>query len=273
MPTFADDETGVQSSRPRDAYEFILPAVTYRLTSGVKDLVVNGQTYHPAVIGRGSLKPSVADGSPGELEISLIATHPIVRSCLQLVAPTVDVNIYRQQLTSGEYEFAWSGRVAEAKCERNSATLLVVQRIDTALTRRIPTITVGRECAHVLYDSRCTVNRNLFRVDTTVSLVDGRDVTVASIGGKPDRWADFGEFVHVPSGIRITITNQTGTAIETHLPIAMQSGDAVQIFAGCDHDIATCHDKFANQVNFGGFPHLPKTNPFVANGYGIYESE
>lgn len=38
-------------------------------------------------------------------------------------------------------------------------------------------------------------------------------------------------------------------------PIA--SGDTFSVTAGCDKQLATCRDKFANVVNFRGFPHMP----------------
>jgi len=34
-------------------------------------------------------------------------------------------------------------------------------------------------------------------------------------------------------------------------------GDSVRIEAGCDKRFATCREKFGNQLNFRGFPHLP----------------
>ena len=38
-------------------------------------------------------------------------------------------------------------------------------------------------------------------------------------------------------------------------PIA--AGDRLRLQAGCDKRFATCRDKFANLVNFQGFPDLP----------------
>ena len=37
----------------------------------------------------------------------------------------------------------------------------------------------------------------------------------------------------------------------------MPPGDAFTITAGCDKQFATCQAKFANAVNFRGFPHMP----------------
>jgi uncharacterized phage protein (TIGR02218 family) len=35
------------------------------------------------------------------------------------------------------------------------------------------------------------------------------------------------------------------------------TGHAFQVTAGCDKLFATCRGKFANQLNFRGFPHIP----------------
>ena len=38
-------------------------------------------------------------------------------------------------------------------------------------------------------------------------------------------------------------------------PIAV--GDDFVVRAGCDKRLETCRDRFANVVNFRGFPHIP----------------
>lgn len=45
-------------------------------------------------------------------------------------------------------------------------------------------------------------------------------------------------------------------------PRAIAPGDAFTVAAGCDKRFATCRDRFANAVNFRGFPHMPG-NDFV----------
>lgn len=43
-------------------------------------------------------------------------------------------------------------------------------------------------------------------------------------------------------------------------PVA--EGDAFTVTAGCDKRFSTCRDRFANAINFRGFPHIPG-NDFV----------
>ena len=45
---------------------------------------------------------------------------------------------------------------------------------------------------------------------------------------------------------------------------AINVGDEFEITAGCDKQLATCRNKFANAVNFRGFPYIPG-NDFVTS--------
>ena len=42
-------------------------------------------------------------------------------------------------------------------------------------------------------------------------------------------------------------------------------GDSLTLLAGCDKSFETCRDKFANHLNFRGFPHMPGND--IALGY------
>jgi uncharacterized phage protein (TIGR02218 family) len=46
------------------------------------------------------------------------------------------------------------------------------------------------------------------------------------------------------------------------MPETIAAADAFVVTAGCDKRFATCRDRFANTVNFRGFPHIPG-NDFI----------
>ncbi len=48
------------------------------------------------------------------------------------------------------------------------------------------------------------------------------------------------------------------------VPEPIASGDTFSITAGCDKTFVTCRDRFANTVNFRGFPHIPGNDFVVA---------
>jgi uncharacterized phage protein (TIGR02218 family) len=57
---------------------------------------------------------------------------------------------------------------------------------------------------------------------------------------------------------RHTLAGATAT-IELWQPMALDilADDTFTVTAGCDKRFATCRAKFANAVNFRGFPHMP----------------
>lgn len=271
--TFAQDEGSVQSSAPREGIEIIFPAFTERIATGDQDVPINGFTYKAAPGVRGEIVVDVA-GIPGSLQLTLPVGQRCVQRYLQNAIPPrqITVNVWRLQQVSGQVQRVWTGYWTSLSIDGNLAKVLVPARLGFELQRRLPTITVDRTCPHVLYDANCTVNRAAFVVTTTVALVEGARITLAATGGVPDQWEQFGELVHVASGERMTISSQVGAVVEMQFPIAeLKDGDTVQVYAGCDHGVGTCHTKFLNQQNFGGLPQLPATNPFVP-GSGIYST-
>ena len=55
---------------------------------------------------------------------------------------------------------------------------------------------------------------------------------------------------------------QIELAVTTRL--ATEVGDAFLLSAGCDKSFATCGAKFANRINFRGFPHMPGADAILA---------
>ncbi len=66
------------------------------------------------------------------------------------------------------------------------------------------------------------------------------------------------------SEVKAHHVDASGVEIELRqlLPHAVTISDAFDIVAGCDKQFSTCRSKFANSVNFRGFPHMPG-NDFV----------
>jgi uncharacterized phage protein (TIGR02218 family) len=224
----------------------------------------------------------MAGGESGDVTIALPLSHLFVQRYLAQGTPPrqVTATVYRAQGALVE-QFV-TGNVTYIKWDRHLAKLTVQQRLTRLLTRSLPVFNAGPRCPHVLYDVNCRAVRNNFTLGVSTSIVpvltvtgfDGRLVTISSDGGVPEQWAQNGELVHLPTNERMPILSQSGTIITMQSPISgMQVGDAITVCAGCAKDIQTCQVKFANQVNFGGFPQLPTKNPFLPTGLGVVEQE
>lgn len=124
-------------------------------------------------------------------------------------------------------------------------------------------------CGADLGDARCRVDLSAWRTGGIVAGVPEPATLSAAIDGA---FAD-GLF----SGGRLTWTEgaNAGLAADVRLqlgglielwevpPRAVSPGDAFVLTAGCDKRLATCRDRFANTVNFQGFPHMPGNDAVV----------
>ena len=132
-------------------------------------------------------------------------------------------------------------------------------------------------CAARLGSAQCRVALTEPAFTVTVTLegpTDGRIFRLAEIGGYDDGWFDRGEVVVLTGaaqGLRGRIKNdlvQPGAPRRIELwetlGILPGAGDQMRLIAGCDKSARTCRLKFANFLNFRGFPHLPTEDWLMA---------
>ncbi|MGF9562566.1 DUF2163 domain-containing protein [Neorhizobium sp. JUb45] len=122
----------------------------------------------------------------------------------------------------------------------------------------------GRRCDASLGDGRCRVDLAAYRAAGTVVLARDRTrLTVAGLQGFAGGF--FGQGVlTMESGEELEIDghvrNADGTAeLTLWLPVErdIAAGEVFWVTAGCNKAFATCRQKFGNQLNFRGFPHVP----------------
>jgi len=133
--------------------------------------------------------------------------------------------------------------------------------------------TIGRTfqatCDAALGDARCGVNLNdpaYKGAGTVVTVAGDRSFTVSGLSAFADGWFALGTVTWTTganAGRKAEVlTHEVGTTDVTvtllEAPVlAITAGDTFDITAGCDKRFETCRDKFANAVNFRGFPHIP----------------
>lgn len=107
-------------------------------------------------------------------------------------------------------------------------------------------------------------------VDVVVAEVRGRhSLNITGADAFADGWFGFGQ-ARFTSGARHSLSYQIvadsarngARVLEFSETVAdhTAAGDSLHLTAGCDRRFATCKQKFANHVNFRGFPHIPGTD-------------
>lgn len=159
------------------------------------------------------------------------------------------------------------GNLGEVK-RQGLAFSAELRSLSHRMNQRIGTV-YGRTCSAVLGDARCTVDltASAYRATGTVGSAGLlRVFTASGLAGFAADWFTAGlvRFTSgANSGLAFEIKAHTRTAgvdvvelwAAPALPLAV--GDTATFTAGCKKDIDTCRTKFANILNFRGFPHIP----------------
>jgi uncharacterized phage protein (TIGR02218 family) len=128
-------------------------------------------------------------------------------------------------------------------------------------------------CSADLGDARCKFDLTLpaYRGSGVIAAVTAVSAFTASgLDAYADGWFTAGKLTFTAganAGSSVEVkTHRNNTAVVFSLwqamPQPIAAGDAFVVTAGCDKAFATCHGRFANVVNFRGFPHIPG-NDFV----------
>lgn len=124
-------------------------------------------------------------------------------------------------------------------------------------------------CQVPLFGTKCGLNRNDWKYEGTVSLVNGNQITVDGLwgGARGASWA-------VPGSVKFgddwrQVHAQSGDVLTLPIPFYEDvDGETVTVYAGCDHTITACEEIFNNVVNYRGYPWVPTENVFMTGLQG-----
>lgn len=261
--TYFEDEASQQSRSPVELYAFFGPGVEYRYTTAKNQQVSYGETYDP-IPGLRSDDQSVSDGSADSMSITIPITTQVVQDYALSIPPDgLYVYVYRWHPDTNSRAILWKGNVTNFALQQEVAVLRVPLPLPERMDSKLPKHRQQALCNNTLYDQLCKVPSILHKEDTTIATFVNLGetlMTVTSMGGRPQGWATGGYILHVPTGqTRMLVSNVT-EAIGLVWPFSgAQIGDAVTVYAGCDHSLQTCRAKFDNKDNFFGMKYLTQT--------------
>lgn len=268
MTIYDDREVSAALASPVEGYEFVGPFKTYRYTSTELTVSIGGQSYTPKPITRRAIRSGTQEDDNLDLELEVPIDLDIVQDYAFLVSPaTLVLTIYRyHEGTNPATDFIvlWKGRVTGFSIAGEIARIRIPSIFSLALTGNIPNRNFQAPCNHVLYDTRCKVVPASFETTTAITVV-GANPTQLTVtdDGFADGFLAAGEMVNNTTGERRLIVNNVANLVTIAYPFyTVAVGNSVKLRAGCAHSFTVCDTKFANTVNFGGFPYIPGDNPF-----------
>ena len=258
--TYDGRETSQDSGEPIELFRFVYGGTVYTYTSADVEQVRLGETYTPEPIQRTQLELD-GESLKGAIEITIPRTNPIaVPFVAYAPEPPITVTVIQQHRGESQ-ELVGDWEVGQATFEGATVRLSCVPS-DAGLRRRIPRNTYQGQCNWALYSAQCGINKDLFKVAATVTVISGLTIQASAFATKPDGWFNNG-WVQRANGQRRWVVKHVGAVLTLLSPfVALAVNESVDAYAGCERTEADCATKFSNLVNFLGFPRVPTRNPF-----------
>jgi uncharacterized phage protein (TIGR02218 family) len=252
-----------------------------------RDGVVHGFTDHDEDIAIGGV---ICRAGTGFTASEATSRFDLSVASAEISGALADSSLSEADLAAGRYDAArietwlvdWSEPVLQVLTARGS--LGEVKREGPAFTAELRGLAdllaqeSGRlytaKCNADLGDRRCRVDLTspMFRGEGIVSAIIGTSMLIAGgLDGFTADWFSAGRLSWssgANAGLSIEVKQhrvEQGHAVLSlwqAMAEPMAIGDAFVVTAGCDKTFAMCRDRFANSVNFRGFPHIPG-NDFV----------
>ncbi|MFN4355965.1 DUF2163 domain-containing protein [Parvibaculum sp.] len=240
-----------------------------------RDLVFGGVTYEAAGGFTASAIESTSGLNPGNLDVAgaLTSEHLDEGDLAAGLYDDAEFEIWRVNWQdAGERLLMRKGNLGEVS--RSGAAFTAELR---GLAHRLNQ-PVGRlyqyGCDADFCDARCGLAASDWTVEATVGSVSAdREILAAELAAFPAAHFTRGRLAFTSGAndgaVMEVKAHSAGGRIELWRAAArpLMPGDTFEVTAGCDKQFATCRDRFANAVNFRGFPHMPG-NDFVMASAG-----
>ena len=266
---FDSYEESAQSGAPVEFYIFRKGLDRLNFTSHDAAVTVDTVTYATAPISRSEIEET---GEVAKSELTITVPHNFDAAGWFSPYPpsevvTVEVWRYHRGDVDVDVKMFWIGRIMSVRWQGERAEL-VCESLVTSLKRPGLRRLYQRACPHILYGLACGVASVTFKHGCTLFAASGTTLQSADFDALADGYlaGGFIEWINGGNVERRAVRSHVGsTVVISHPIVGIESTSNVLAYAGCDHSIATCAAKFSNVANYGGFPNIPRKNPFGNN--------
>lgn len=244
----------------------------FGFTDHDRDLIIAGVTFAAATGFRtGATEKGLGAGIDasrieGALSASAITTGDLERGLWD----GARVDVLRVDWTDPSLRVhLFTGRLGDVR-QGPAAFLADLRGLDAVLDVPFGRV-YSRFCDADVGDARCGVDlaTSAFRGEGVVATVlDTRTFRAEGVGSFANGWFTQGRIAWTDGGVGDVAAHRVAgdhVTIELVTPTpAIAEGAAFVVTAGCDKRAPTCRTKFANILNFRGFPHMPGNDAVIA---------
>jgi uncharacterized phage protein (TIGR02218 family) len=284
--TYAALDTSVDAGAPYELFEFVEGSRAWRYTTSPSTDTWGGQQWLPRPVMREAVvRDSTSIGDP--LVLTLPDNDPLALELLAgMSAHLVTVKI--RQLHRGDADtqarVLFTGMVSGVSFQGAEAKVSCGSRYSLTSKRRIAPTTYQAACNLTWGSSRCGVNPETYRVDTTATASDqvGRTLTLTSLASYPEGHFNGGSVVlnsarrfiekHEWSGSALTLDLAARLTLSYPFGGLTSTPTAISVYPNCQKTEADCTNRYNNLVNYLGWTRLPSVNPYNRSAFYLEDA-
>lgn len=266
--SYIDKDRSIEDGEPVELYKFVGELGAYYYTNDSQPRDYGGNTYVPSTISRSAIEVTSVLDSISTVDVLLPLSHPLAKLyCYMTMPQTLNVEIYRwhrgTSLTT-DVKKIWDGRAVGFSVGAHEAAINTQSILQAGLNSSTNQVVCQALCNHKLYDGRCKVQRDDWKLTSRVTKIQDLKVYIQDDFTTGGEGLKYGTMIIDRTNESRLIFEDNGTEIVvTYAYIDIVVGDTVTIYTGCNKSYAMCKDKFDNILNFGGFKWLPTDNPYT----------
>lgn len=197
------------SKTRRELYTITRGSESFLYTSGDKDITIGENTWTQLAIKRENIESS-SDLEKNNLDVTFAIDSDYAQSCLRSALEEISF-LTLSKYQNGIVTLLWQGRLTAVK-PKDSTIVLTFENDYTSLARVGARYKYQRTCANDLYGAGCKLDKEQWKVQTTLASVSGTSLVFRDLDSYVDSYFRLGMFQD-SNGVFVGIEASSGNTI------------------------------------------------------------
>ncbi|MFT0211837.1 phage BR0599 family protein [Pseudomonas sp. F1_0610] len=268
--SFNQIEKSLADAQPIRLYEFRRDVLRFTYNSSDRDITHNNQIFKSLVggISDSGIKQT-GQGTADALKITAPASLEVAQ-LYRGAAPSspIFITIYMRHFGIDDFVVIYAGEVRNVGWPKPESCVITCAQLSERMDMTGLRLCWERSCPHALYSVACGVNRDHYRVQSSIQNMDGAMLENGAFAGYQAGYFTGGYVEWMLAGgsyeRRGIQQHQQSKLFLLGGTTGLALGAEIRVYPGCKQTTSGCKS-FNNLDNFGGIPHLAGESPYGQN--------